>query len=213
MIMNIKTVLFDLDGTLIDSNALITASFKHALAQYELEFTDEEILQFNGPPLQQTFHKINPGLEDEMVEVYREYNFKKHEAYIKLFPHVIETIEQLLASDINIGIVTSKLRDAVKLGMGLTGIDRYFETIVTSSDVENTKPHPEPVLKAMHALGGELDSTIIVGDNYHDIVSGQRAGIKTAGVAWSQKGAAYLAGYQPTYMLDDMKDLLAIVGV
>ena len=211
--MNFRTVLFDLDGTIIDSNELINVSFEYTFKQYNFNFSKEEILEFNGPTLQQTFQKINPGHVDAMIQTYREFNLANHTKYVKLFPHVIETLDQLKNNNINIGIVTSKMRNAVSLGMELTGLTPYFETIITIDDVTHAKPHPEAVIKAMNQVGGEVTSTLMVGDNYHDIVAGQNAGIKTAGVAWSQKGEDLLATYQPTYMLQDMKDLLEIVGV
>lgn len=211
--MSIKTILFDLDGTIVNSNELISASFDYTFKKYNMNFTHEEILQFNGPPLKETFFKINPGYEDEMINTYREYNLGNHDVYIKLFPEVIDTINELIRRDVKVGIVTSKMRDAVQLGMKLTGIDHLFETDVTQDDVTHSKPHPESVLKAMNELAGETRSTLMVGDNYHDIVAGQNAGVQTAGVAWSQKGAEFLYGYKPTYMLQGMTDLLTIVGV
>ena len=211
--MSIKTVLFDLDGTIVDSNELISASFDYTFKKYNMNFSNEELLQFNGPPLKESFSKENPGYEDEMIRIYREYNLGNHGKYIKLFPQVIETINELIKRDIKVGIVTSKMRDAVQLGMGLTGIDHLFETVVTLDDVIHSKPHPESVVKAMNELGGEASSTLMVGDNYHDIQAGQNAGVRTAGVAWSQKGAEFLESYKPTYMLQTMTDLLTIVGV
>lgn len=211
--MSIKTILFDLDGTIVNSNELINASFEYTFKKYGMEFTSEEILQFNGPTLIETFGKISPGNEEAMIRTYREFNLGQHEKYITLFPDVIETIEQLIEKGIKVGIVTSKMRDAVKLGMEITGIDRYFETIITLDDVIESKPHPEAVVKAMIELDGKPESTLMVGDNYHDILAGQHAGVKTAGVAWSQKGEEFLNSYKPTYMLQNMKDLLTIVGV
>lgn len=211
--MSIRTVLFDLDGTILDSNELIIKSFEYTFKKYNFTFTEEELKEFNGPPLIDTFAKINPGYEEEMVKVYREHNHDIHEQYVKLFPNVIETIEELQKNDINMGIVTAKMRVAVDLGMELTGLDQYFETIVAVDDVTHSKPHPESVIKAMNELNGTAETTIMVGDNYHDILAGKNAGVKTAGVAWTHKGEEYLASYNPTYMLQDMKDLLEIVGV
>lgn len=111
------------------------------------------------------------------------------------------------------GIVTAKMRESVNMGLEITGLDRYFETIVTIDDVTHPKPHPESVIKAMTALNGEPSTTLMVGDNYHDIQAGQNAGVRTAGVAWSLKGRDFLASYHPTYMLEDMRDLLEIVEV
>lgn len=211
--MKIQTVLFDLDGTILDSNELINASFAYTFKQYGYSFTKEEITHFNGPPLRESFAKVDPDQVEEMIQTYRAFNIDKHETYIKLFPNVIETLEQLKEQHIDIGIVTSKMRSSVEVGMEMTGLNRYFETIVTIDDVSESKPHPESVIKAMKQLNGEAHSTIMVGDNYHDIIAGQRAGVRTAGVAWSSKGEDYLASYKPTYMLQNMKHLLEIVGV
>lgn len=211
--MSIETVLFDLDGTLIDTNELINVSFAHTFKAYNLTFTEEEILSFNGPPLRSTFEQINPDLADEMVKTYREHNHDLHEEYVKVFPNVIETLDALKKNNIPIGIVTAKMRDGVDLGLKITGLDQYFDTVITVDDVVHSKPHPESVLKAMNELKGKVETTIMVGDNYHDIEAGQNAGMKTAGVAWTSKGKDYLASFEPTYMLEDMRELLEIVGV
>lgn len=211
--MSIRTILFDLDGTLIDSNQLIFTSFKHTFDHYKLDFTDEEILEFNGPALIETFTKIDPIRATEMVATYRKHNHEVHDEYVTIFPNVIETLEQLQEKDVKLGIVTTKMSEGVKLGMQLTGIEKYFDSIVTLSDVTHAKPHPEPVLKAMHELGGDPETTIMVGDNSHDIEAGKNAGVKTAGVAWSLKGKERLLSYEPNYMLDDMKDILQLLEV
>lgn len=211
--MSIRTILFDLDGTLIDSNQLIFTSFKHTFDSYNLNFTDEEILEFNGPPLIETFMNIDPLRVDEMVDTYRKHNHLVHDQYVKVFPNVIETLEILQQKQVKLGIVTTKMSAGVKLGMELTGLEKYFDSIVTLSDVTHAKPHPEPVLKAMHALAGEPETTLMVGDNSHDIEAGKNAGVKTAGVAWSLKGKERLLSYEPNYMLDDMKDLLQLLEV
>lgn len=211
--MRIQTVLFDLDGTLIDTNELILASFEHTFKQFGLSFTREQLKQFNGPPLWETFSAINPDQAEKMVQIYREHNHAHHEEYVKLFPNVIETIERLKAHQINIGIVTAKMRDGVEIGMKMTGLDRLADTVVTFNDVRHSKPHPEPVIKALNNLEASAQTAIMVGDNYHDIEAGKRAGTFTAGVAWSHKEREFLESYEPTYMLDDMTDLLEIVGV
>jgi pyrophosphatase PpaX len=211
--MSVRTILFDLDGTLIDTNELIIASFDHTFKHYNLPYTREEIIGFNGPPLRDTFHQIDPGHAEKMIATYREHNLKHHDSYVIPFPHVAEVLEQLEGGGIQLGIVTTKMRKSVEMGLAVTGIARYFETVVTYDDVEHAKPHPEPVVRAMEALGADAASTIMVGDNYHDIESGKNAGVQTAGVAWAHKGSEFLRQYKPTYMLEDMRDLLQIVKV
>lgn len=211
--MSIKTVLFDFDGTLIDTNELIYKSFVYTFDQYGYEFTKDEILQFNGPPLKKTFSSINPKLADEMIRTYREHNNKHHDEYVSLFPNVRETLDALQQAGFKLAIVSAKMRNGVEQGMDITNLHSYFDTIVTIDDVKNPKPHPESVYKALENLYAEPEQAIMIGDNYHDIKAGNKAGTKTAGVAWSVKGEDFLQQYNPTYMLQDMTDLLEIIGV
>lgn len=211
--MKIKTILFDLDGTLLDTNELIHQSFEYTLGHYGYSFTREEMLEFNGPPLVKTFTDLNPDSAEDMIQTYREHNLANHNDYVKLFPHVEETLKELHLAGVKMGIVSAKMRYGVKLGLEFTKIKDYFDTIVAVDDVSNPKPHPEPVLKAMKNLNGVAQSSLMVGDNYHDIESGKNAGLRTVGVAWSSKGEEYLKQFKPTYMVEDMRDLLPIVGV
>lgn len=209
--MSIQTILFDLDGTLIDTNELIISSFQHTFDYYDLHFTREEILHFNGPPLRETFQSVNPELAEEMIRVYREHNIEHHDALVEAFPGVIDTLGTLYSKGYGLGVVTAKADQTVEMGLKLTGLDKFFNTVVTMDDVTHGKPHPEPVIKAMKALNADAATTIMIGDNSHDIEAGQNAGIRTAGVAWSHKGRAFLEGFKPTYMLEKMEDLLGIV--
>lgn len=211
--MSYDTILFDLDGTLIDTNELIKYTFEYTFTHYGIDFTDEDILACNGPPLIETFTRLNPALAEEMVATYVEHNHKHHDSFVRIFPNVIETLETLKANGKKLAIVSSKMRGGVIRGLELTKIKDYFDTIVSISDVVESKPHPESVLKAMHALGGTPDTTLMVGDNYHDILSGQRAHVDTVGVGWTAKGKDYLQTFHPTYMIDDMKELISLVGV
>lgn len=211
MIKNIQTILFDLDGTLINTNELILESFNHTFNHFGLSFTRDELVKFNGPPLRETFQKLDKDRAEDMIKVYREHNLNHHEAYVTPFPNVIETIERLQERQINLGIVTTKMKHSVKKGLEVTGLTPYFQTVVTLDDVVHAKPHPEPVLKAMHELGGTRETTLMIGDNSHDINAGHHAGVKTAGVAWAQRGKEFLHELEPTYMLDDMTDILDLV--
>ncbi|WP_106496695.1 pyrophosphatase PpaX [Lentibacillus sp. Marseille-P4043] len=211
--MSIHTILFDLDGTLIDTNELIIASFKHTFDHYGKNFTREKAIEFIGPPLKESFETVDPSQADTMVETYRQHNLEHHDEYVTAFPFVIETLEHLREQGIQLGVVTTKMWDTVDKGLKLTGMDPFFETVITLDDVTHAKPHPEPIIKAMHDLNAKAESTLMVGDNSHDIEAGQNAGVQTAGVAWSLKGKEMLEAYHPTYMLNDIRDLFSILGV
>ncbi|MFC4557492.1 pyrophosphatase PpaX [Virgibacillus kekensis] len=211
--MSIHTLLFDLDGTLIDTNELIITSFMYTFQQYGRELSREQAIEFIGPPLRDSFEQVDPEKVEAMVETYREHNLFHHDDFVTAFPNVVEVIDTLKMNGFKLGIVTTKMRRTVEMGLKVTGLDSYFETIITLDDVTHAKPHPEPILKAMRELDADAASIVMVGDNSHDIEAGHNAGVRTAAVAWSLKGKEKLLEYNPTYMLDDMRDLLKIAGV
>ncbi|PGT79229.1 pyrophosphatase PpaX [Bacillus sp. AFS040349] len=212
--MKINTLLFDLDGTLINTNELIIESFLHTLhSYYPDQYKREDVLPFIGPTLYDTFNSINPDRVEEMVKVYRKFNHEQHDVLVKEYETVFETVKTLKEKGFKLGIVTTKIRATVNMGLTLTKLNQFFDVVVTLDDVENAKPHPEPVLKALEQLGSKPEEAIMVGDNHHDVEAGKNAGTKTAGVAWSIKGRDYISSHNPDYLLETMSDLLPIVGV
>lgn len=214
MSSKINTILFDLDGTLIDTNDLIISSFLYTLNKYYPgKYQREDVLPFMGPPLYDTFSKFDPDRTEEMISEYRTYNIANHDLLVKEFKGVNETVETLKNKGFKLGIVSTKILDTVLKGLKLTKLDPYFDTIVTLEHVKNAKPDPEAILKALEQLDSTPEQAIMIGDNYHDILAGKNAGTKSAGVAWTAKGRDYLTQFQPDYMLDEMSDLLTILGV
>lgn len=210
----IHTVLFDLDGTLIDTNELIISSFMHTFETfYPQQYKRQDILPFIGPPLRDTFETIDAEKVEEMIRTYRTHNLSNHDLLVKEYSGVFETVRILKENQIKLGIVTTKMKDVVYKGLELTKLDQFFEVIVALDDVKNPKPDPEPILKALAQLDSHPDGALMVGDNHHDVLAGKNAGTKTAGVAWAVKGRDYLSSYEPDYMLENMADLLPIVGV
>ena len=210
----ITTLLFDLDGTLIDTNELIIKSFMHTLEHYyPNRYKREDILPFMGPSLVETFSSIDPERTEEMAQRYIAFNIENHDRFVTEFEGVYETVEKLKEAGFKLGIVTAKRAETVALGLKLTKLEPFFETVVTLDDVTNTKPDPEPVYKALNFFGARPEEAMMIGDNHHDILAGKNAGTQTAGVAWSLKGKDFLQRFEPDYMLDNMEDLLQILGV
>lgn len=210
----IDTVLFDLDGTLIDTNELIVSSFLHTMEHYYPgQYQRADVLPFLGPSLQETFEPMNPEGYEEMITTYRTYNLANHDLLVKEFEGVYETVRTLKENGFHLGVVTTKRSDVVAMGLKLTGLDEFFEVIVALDHVKNPKPDPEPLLKALELLGSSPERAVMVGDNHHDILGGKNAGTKTIGVSWSIKGREHLEQYKPDYILDKMADILPILGV
>jgi pyrophosphatase PpaX len=211
---NITTLLFDLDGTLINTNDLIIASFMETLNHYYPEkYKKEDILPFIGPPLHDSFYSVDPERVEEMILRYREHNLKNHDLLVTEFEGVYETVETLHKAGFKLAIVSTKIREVVIRGLKHCRLDKFFDVVIGLDDVEKAKPDPEPLFKAMKLLGSESEETMMVGDNHHDVVAGQNAGTLSVGVAWTMKGREYLEEYNPDYMLDHMSDLLEILKV
>lgn len=213
MSKEITTLLFDFDGTLLDTNELIIRTFTHVLDKhYPGQYDRESILPFLGPPLDETFGSINRMKADQLVREYREWNAANHDALAHEFDGVSETLGKLKADGYKIGIVSTKQNHMVHRGIQLLEIGDIFDTIIGFDDVSKVKPDPEPILLGLERLGADREEALMIGDNYHDVVGGQNAGVKTAGVAWTIKGEDFLAKYKPDYMLQHISDLIPILN-
>lgn len=209
--MAVNTMLFDLDGTLINTNPLIISSFEYTLNHYYPGvYSRDDIIGMIGTPLLENFEDIDAARAPELVKTYQTHNMEHHDALIEEYDGVKEAIHSLHEKGFKLGIVTTKRREAALRGAEKMGLLPYFSTMVAIEDVENAKPHPEPVQLAMTILGSVPEETIMVGDSQYDILSGQHAGVKTAGVSWTIKGEEWLQTFEPDHMLQDMRELLQL---
>jgi pyrophosphatase PpaX len=210
---NINTILFDLDGTLIDTNELIISTYLHTLEKYfPGKYKRQDVLPFLGPTLHEVFEAMDPERVEEMVLEYRTYNLANHDALVKEFVGVMETIETLKKKGYKLAIVTTKREDVAFKGLRLMKLDPFFDVMIAYDHVKKVKPDPEPIFLALEKLDSKPEETLMVGDNFHDVLAGKNAGTKTAGVAWTIKGRDYLVKYEPDYMLENMTDLITILG-
>ncbi|MCR8659710.1 pyrophosphatase PpaX [Paenibacillus endoradicis] len=209
------TVLFDLDGTILDTNELIIRSFIEALqGTVDENFNRDHIIPSMGAPLADQMKRFS-GLEDveHLVVAYREVNLRLHDEYVKAFDYVLEVLERLHQDGVKIGVVTTKMRLTTDRGLDFVGITKYMDAVITIDDVVNAKPHAEPVQKALALLGVGPEKALMVGDSTVDILSGINAGVDTVAVAWSMKGEQVLKEVGAKYVIHDMRDLYAIVGL
>jgi len=209
-----STLLFDLDGTLIDSVELILRSYRHTLRTHRgVEPPDELWLKGLGTPIRvQLRHWTEDPAEIEaMAQTYTTYNLAHHDELVRPYDGIVGAVTRLKQRGKQLGLVTSKIRSTALRGLRLSGIDAAFDTIVGADEVENPKPHPEPVLLALERLGAGPKDAVFVGDARHDIVCGHAAGVATAAALWGPFDRGHLEDLHPDYWLEtpeDVEDLL-----
>ncbi|MEE2755005.1 MAG: HAD-IA family hydrolase [Myxococcota bacterium] len=219
--MALKNIFFDLDGTILDSIPLIVQSMRHAL---EKEFgyspDDKTLISGIGTPLVEQLkthgakHLGRPLTDDEVIrsrDVYHEHNLSNHDASIRPFDGVTDVLDALRTRGIPMGIVTSKPQSTARRGLRICGLEDHFEFVIGYDDVNNPKPHPEPVLKAVALMDSVTDACLFVGDSPHDMLSGKRAQCLTAAALWGPFDVAELTQCEPTYLLNSMTDILQLI--
>ncbi len=210
----IDTIIYDLDGTLVNTNDIIVKSFKGTFKQHfpDIDLDLDTIKTFIGPPLDETLanYTKDPFLIQEMIDTYRSF-YRKYEANgHELYPGVIDTVKKLKENGYRLAILTSKTREAAWPSFVETGLSDYFDVFVGWDDVDNPKPHEDAVNTVLNELG-DVKEAIMIGDNQGDILAGKNAGIYSAGVAWSFKGSAHLMMVDPDFMLKDMSDIFRVL--
>ncbi len=210
----IKAVLFDLDGTLIDTNELIIQSFQYALRELRPSLSRAEIIPQMGKTLVEQLNVLS-GQSDvsELIKQYREYNVAHHHQLVRIFPGVTEVLSSLRQHGLRVGVVTTKMRASAMRSLTFFGLQNWVEVLVTVEDVENPKPHPEPIQKAISLLNCTPQQTLMVGDSQFDLVAAQQAGVGAIGVAWSLKGEDHLRQFPPLTIVQEMAELFDLVGI
>ncbi len=210
----IDTILYDLDGTLIDTNYVIYESFKYTFSVNlpKVVLDDDLIGSFIGPTLQQTFGKYtdsNPLIK-KMIHDYRSFYIDFEMGNFEIYPNVIEVLTKLKEDGYNLCIVTSKFKEAAWPSFTFYGLEKLFDAFVALDDVETPKPDRNPVDVALNHFPNHKGA-IMIGDNQSDILAGKNAGIYGVGVEWSFKGADYLKEVSPDFMLKDMNDIYRVI--
>lgn len=209
-------VLFDLDGTLIDSVDLIVDSYHHVFATHALPpKSREQILAGLGTPLRAVFGEITSDASqiDEWIATYREYNLAHHDQRIHAYDGIVAMVKAIRAAGFKLGLVTSKNHAGAVRGLNLVGLGNTMDVIVGADDVTHPKPHPEPVLAALAALGVSANRAVFIGDSHHDIHAGRAANVTTVGVTWGPFDRAHLEVAAPDHYCATPEELLAVLGM
>lgn len=206
----IKAVLFDFDGTLLNTNDLIFSSYEHAFMQVlGRSVTTDEIRQLYGRPLYSSLEVYGKD-QDELYRVYREYNETNHDKLVNKFPMVAEGVRLLVEHDIKTAIVTSKRIMTLERGIQILGLENIFDVLITPDETDKHKPDPMPAVVACERLGVSPNEAIMVGDSIFDFECGKRAGTLLAGVKYSTT-LDLLMEYKPKYMVDTILELAELI--
>jgi pyrophosphatase PpaX len=206
-----RAVLFDLDGTLIDSAAIILASLRHAAETVlRREVPDRELLAaVGGPGLRAQMEALAPDRVDELVDVYSRHNVGLHDG-LQACTGILDLLEHLRREGRRLGIVTAKRHATIALAFAaIPELPRFFDVTIGAEDTTRHKPDPEPLLAALARLGEAPETSVYVGDSPFDVQAAKAAGMAAIAVTW---GAIHsrerLEREQPDAIVDSAEELL-----
>ena len=203
-----KAVLFDLDGTLLDSSRAITDAVENVLKSRGLGCNRADVAEMIGMPLENIFAVLAPNLSTEevwqLVLEYREYYMAHHLEYTSIHPSTRMLLTKLKARGYKLGIITGKYREPVIDALDHFGISEFFDAVVTGYEVKNHKPAPDIVLEAAKRLGVSPKECVVVGDSPLDVEAGKRAGSLTIAVLSDLYSRRQLENAKPTVIVEDL---------
>ncbi|MEI8216635.1 MAG: HAD-IA family hydrolase [Eubacteriales bacterium] len=210
----ITTILFDFDGTLIDTNEIIIQSFQHTFRTVLGEEKPvDDIIRTFGEPLSLTMEKMLDIDPVEAVKIYRAYHNQKFEDLIRIFPGMLELVIELFNRGYKLAIVTSRLRNTTLLGLRKFDLEKYFSYVLTADDTDKHKPDPAAINLVLEKLNSKPDEAIMIGDSKFDIMCANNAGVKSILVGWaiSLTDEEKEGIYKPTYIVENAEDVLDLL--
>ncbi len=209
-----KTIIFDFDGTIGDTNSLIVKTMQQTIERLGLPSrTADECAAMIGLPLKRTFTELIPMDEEtgrRCEETYNKlFNVNNTPGAVPLFPHVTETLRELHGRGLSLTIASSRGRDSLTDFVKTMKLEPYISYIVSAWDVTEAKPAPEMVVKTLNHIGGKAEETLVVGDTVFDIEMGRSAGTHTCAVTYGN-GKREDFG-RADHIIDDFAQLLDIV--
>jgi pyrophosphatase PpaX len=214
----IDTVIFDFDGTIMDTNDVIIGSWQHVYKTLRGEEGDlDYILSKFGEPLEYSMETSFPEVSvEESVKIYRDWHRERFLDMIKLFPGITEMLQEIKARGYKTAIASSRLRFTLNQGLEKYDLGKYFDTVVAVEDAENGKPAPDIVLNTLERLDSKAENAIMIGDSRLDILCAHNADVPCVLVGWSATLAGktkedFTPGEAPDYIIQKPADLLDII--
>ncbi|GEM48764.1 HAD family hydrolase [Deinococcus cellulosilyticus] len=202
-------IVFDLDGTLIDSARDITVAFQQACSTTGLLVPEDEHVQaLIGRPLREMFHTFHPEADmDRLVAAYRAYYDENCTVYTQFFPGVLEVLRTLRERGYPLAVATTKFPRVARLVSDKLGLTPHLDHVQGTEGFAH-KPEPDVIFAALEALGGE--GLWMVGDTTADVLAGKAAGLKTYAVTWGTHNRDILETVHPDVIADSLEKLLEL---
>jgi pyrophosphatase PpaX len=202
-------VLFDLDGTLVDTVPFILAAVHHAFEGHARRPTDAQWIAGIGTPLRTQLADFATGPEDleRLFQRYRTFWLEHHDRLTRCFPGALETVVALRRRGHPIGVVTAKIEEGARRTLRHVGLAPHVDAIVGADSCARSKPDPMPVLLALGRLGRAPAEAILVGDSPHDVAAGNAAGTLTVAALWGACDRSTLERARPAFFLEDVSAL------
>jgi pyrophosphatase PpaX len=203
----LKAALFDFDGTLVDTTDLIYQSMRHAAGEVLGREVAREILMANvGQPLPRQMELLSAEHAQALLDSYRLHNEENHDALIKEFPGVENSLARLRSAGVRVVVATSKRRFSVDMALKIfPGLGDVVDQWVTMEDTAQHKPHPEPLLKGLELLGNvPKEEATYVGDSPFDVAAAKAAGVKSVAVSWGAFSEETLRTAEPDHLVPDL---------
>jgi phosphoglycolate phosphatase len=211
--MAIKLLLFDLDGTLVDSKRDIANALNHAVCPLGVpKLSDEDTAKIVGDGITQLFEQLlgptTIEIRDSAIAAFSEYYFSHITEYSRPYPGVLETLKQL--TRFKKAVITNKREQMSKLIIKNLAIDSYFDLLLGGDSVPEKKPSPIPLQMAMKSFNVTPHETIMIGDSSNDIIAGISAGVKTVAVAYGFRPIETMKNAN-FFIYKDMQELIPIL--
>ncbi len=199
-------LIFDLDGTLIDTREEIFSTFRKAFSNLGIHLNEEKLERNIGYPLEELITRLLGYYEIQVAqEIKKLYNQMKNRK-IRVFPGMVEVLQVL---DIPKSVLTSKKKYMALRDLRYTGILDYFSIILGADEIEKRKPHPDGIIKIMQ-LAKEKDA-VLIGDTELDILAAKNAGIKSIAVTWGFRTEDFLRNFRPDSIAREPRDIVRIL--
>ena len=207
---SITTVLLDVDGTLLDTREFIFQAFEHSIARHGLAYPGRAYMTTQvGLPLERIYASIHSGLGPTLIEAHRSFQ-EENQHLAVAFEGAAEVLSDLRSRGMQLAAVTSRSRRTSLRSLEVTGLQEFFQAIVSAEDAEALKPDPAPLRFALAALGADHSGAVMVGDSEADILAGKALGIRTVAATYGFGGRSVL-DHGPDALIDDIRELVALL--